>query len=71
MHVHFADYSLGLLGLRDGPNKFVYEMESGRARFFDLVRDPNETRNLYAERSAAGAEYTRRLTQWIKTATGG
>jgi len=71
MSLFFADYSLGLLGLRDGPNKFVYEMESGRARFFDLVRDPNETHNLYTERSAAQAEYTRRLTQWIKTATGG
>jgi hypothetical protein len=49
----------------------VYEMESGRARFFDLVRDPHEAHNLDAERSAARAEYTRRLTQWIKTATGG
>jgi hypothetical protein len=71
MSLFFADYSLGLLGLRDGPNKFVYELESGRARFFDLVRDPHETHNLAAERSAARAEYTRRLTQWIKTAAGG
>jgi hypothetical protein len=26
MALFFADYSLGLLGLRDGPWKFVYEM---------------------------------------------
>jgi hypothetical protein len=42
----FADYSLGLVGLRDGPLKYVYELESGRARLFDLDRDPRETHNL-------------------------
>src|SRR5947207_2212548 len=32
MALFFADYSLGLLGLRDGPWKFVYEVGSGRAK---------------------------------------
>jgi hypothetical protein len=42
----FADYSLGLVGLRYGPMKYVYELESGRAQLFDLDRDPQETHNL-------------------------
>ena len=32
MALFFADYSLGLLGLRDGPWKFIYELDSGRSR---------------------------------------
>jgi arylsulfatase A-like enzyme len=42
MALFFTDYSLGLVGLRDGNWKFVYEMESGRAKLFDLARDPRE-----------------------------
>jgi arylsulfatase A-like enzyme len=38
----FADYSLGFLGLRDGPVKFIYEIESGRSTMFDLAADPHE-----------------------------
>jgi phosphoglycerol transferase MdoB-like AlkP superfamily enzyme len=71
MSLFFADYSLGLLGLRDGPSKFIYEMESGRARLFDVGHDPRETHNLAVDRSAARNEYIRRLTGWIKTASGG
>ena len=40
MALFFADYSLGLLGLRDGRWKFIYEIGSGRAELFDLDRDP-------------------------------
>jgi hypothetical protein len=65
MALFFADYSLGLLGLRDGAWKFVYELESGRAKLFDLERDPRR-RQIYrrarqrghrgmARRCAAGA----------------
>jgi lipoteichoic acid synthase len=42
MALFFTDYSLGLVGLRDGNWKFVYELESGRAKLFDLARDPRE-----------------------------
>lgn len=42
MALFFADYSLGLLGLRDGRWKFIYEIGSGRARLFDMERDPRE-----------------------------
>ena len=42
----FADYSLGLLGLRDGPMKFIYGLNSGRAKLFDVNADPEERQNL-------------------------
>jgi lipoteichoic acid synthase len=50
----FADYSLGLLGLRDGPLKFIDEVESGRSKVFDLAEDPHETidrRDRYGEQA--------------------
>jgi hypothetical protein len=50
----FADYSLGLLGLRDGRLKFIDEIESGRSKIFDLAEDPHETtdrRDRYGEQA--------------------
>src|SRR5205085_984310 len=44
----FADYSLGLLGLRDGSRKMIYELEANRPRLFDLTSDPAETADLSA-----------------------
>ena len=46
MALFFADYSLGMLGLRDGPMKFIYELDSGRSRMFDLEIDPGERLNV-------------------------
>ena len=46
MALFFADYSLGLLGLRDGRWKFIYEIGSGRAELFDLEHDPQELLSL-------------------------
>jgi hypothetical protein len=42
MALFFADYSLGILGLRDGPWKYLYEIESGRPKLFDMEHDPGE-----------------------------
>src|SRR4029450_2710464 len=61
MALFFADYSLGLLGLRDGRMKYIYELESDRSRLFDLSVDPDETRNLAAQNAAAAGWYARRL----------
>ena len=71
MALFFADYSLGLLGLRDGSNKLVYELESGRARLFDVSRDPLETRDLAGDRPDAARAYARHLTRWIRSGAGG
>ena len=60
----FADYSRGLLGLRDGPMKFIDDLESGRGRMFDLDRDPGETRDVAAGFPDRARWYRRNLRGW-------
>lgn len=64
MALFFTDYSLGLLGLRDGRWKFIYETGSGRVRLFDLERDPRETVDLSARETARTSRYTRVVRGW-------
>ena len=64
MALFFADYSLGLLGLRDGHWKFVYEIGSGRTRLFDLERDPKEMSDLSAREAARASWYGQVLRGW-------
>ena len=59
-----TDYSLGLLGLRDGRWKLIHELESGRSRLYDLEEDSEEKRDvagLHPERLAA---YQDHLLRW-------
>jgi hypothetical protein len=60
----FADYSLGMFGLRDGPMKFIYELSSGRARLFDMRDDPDEHWNVARLHAAQAREYERTLRGW-------
>jgi len=60
----FADYSLGMLGLRDGPMKFIYELDSGRAKLFDVTDDPDERRNVAGLHVARARDYERMLRSW-------
>lgn len=60
----FADYSLRLLGLRDGPLKFIYEIESGRSRLFNIDEDPGETRNLSDREVNRSHAFARDLLAW-------
>ena len=46
MAFFFADYSRGLLGLRDGSLKVIYAIDSGRSSLFDLDADPLERINV-------------------------
>jgi phosphoglycerol transferase MdoB-like AlkP superfamily enzyme len=64
MALFFTDYSLGLLGLRDGPWKFVYEIGSGRAKLFDLERDPRELSDVSAREAARVSWYGQVLLGW-------
>ena len=64
MALFFADYSLGLLGLRDREWKFVYEIEGGRMRLFDLERDAGERRDVAAEDGARVRWYQRVVRDW-------
>ena len=59
-----TDYSLGLLGQRDGRWKLIHEFESGRSRLYDLEEDSEERRgvaSLHPERVAA---YRSHLLRW-------
>jgi arylsulfatase A-like enzyme len=64
MALFFADYSLGLLGLRDGPRKFIYELDSRRSRLFDVEKDPRETIDLSPGDAARARWYGQNLRKW-------
>lgn len=64
MALFFTDYSLGLLGLRDGRWKFVYEIGSGRAKLFDLERDPRELADVSAREAARASWYGQVVRGW-------
>src|SRR5262249_43733517 len=64
MALFFADYSLGLLGLRDGPRKFIYELNSGRRHMFDLRSDAAETIDLAVKYPHESAWYEEDLRRW-------
>jgi len=64
MGLFFADYSLGLLGLRDGRWKFIYEIGSGKVRLFDLERDPRELSDLSDGQAARVLWYSHIVRGW-------
>jgi len=64
MALFFTDYSLGLVGLRDGRWKFVHELGSRRSKLFDLADDPGETRDLSHRHATRAATYERMLRGW-------
>jgi arylsulfatase A-like enzyme len=64
MALFFADYSLGFLGLRDGPWKFIAETRSSHAELYDLSRDPGETLNVAVANPAIAAAYTGVVRSW-------
>ena len=61
----FADYSLGLLGLRDGDRKLIYEVDSNHSQLFDLIRDPGESLDLSAKQNGLTRWYVDNLRSWI------
>jgi arylsulfatase A-like enzyme len=56
-----ADYSLRLVGLRDGRLKMIHEIESGRSQLFDLSTDPGETHDLADRDQDRVRRYARQL----------
>jgi hypothetical protein len=67
MALFFTDYSLGLLGLRDGSWKFLYDLETERPKLFDLAADPDETHDLSARYPDRVRAYRRHLPRWAAT----
>jgi glucan phosphoethanolaminetransferase (alkaline phosphatase superfamily) len=64
MALFFADYSIGMLGLRDGPWKFVYELDSRRSRMFDLDHDAHERTDVSMSNPERAAWYGRIVQGW-------
>jgi phosphoglycerol transferase MdoB-like AlkP superfamily enzyme len=64
MALFFTDYSLPLAGLRDGPRKFIHDLRSGRSRWFDVDRDPDETTDLSDRHVEESRRYARTLEAW-------
>jgi arylsulfatase A-like enzyme len=59
-----TEYSLGLLGLRDGRWKLIHELESGRSLLYDLEDDPDEKRDVSAQYPERVAAYRDHLLRW-------
>ena len=64
MALFFTDYSLGLLGLRDGNWKYIHEIESGRSQLFNLAQDRDEQKNLALQQHDRVIAYRRHLLDW-------
>jgi len=60
----FTDYSLPLAGVRDGRWKLIAEVGSSRVKLFDLVTDPDETRNVAGQFPERVMEWCGRLDEW-------
>jgi lipoteichoic acid synthase len=56
MAMFFTDYSLKILGLRDGPWKMIYDLGS-RPKLFNLDQDPGEQRDVAPAYPARAAWY--------------
>jgi len=65
MALFFTDYSLPLVGLRDGPRKFIHDLRSGRSRMFDVERDPDETIDLSSRDASEARRYADTLAAWV------
>jgi hypothetical protein len=64
MALFFTDYSIGWLGLADGCWKYLYEVDSGRSRLFDVCDDPGELRDRASESAQRVAAYRDRVRAW-------
>lgn len=64
MALFFADYSLGILGLRDGPWKFHFQIDSGRTEVYNLAADPQEKHDLSALNRDRAAWYEQTVRGW-------
>jgi arylsulfatase A-like enzyme len=64
MALFCTDYTLGLLGLRDGRWKLIHELESGRSRLYDLAADAAERHDLSGQFPERAAAYREHLLRW-------
>jgi phosphoglycerol transferase MdoB-like AlkP superfamily enzyme len=55
-----------LLGLRDGPEKYIFNATLARQELYDLRTDPTEQTNLASKHLQQCAAYRQRLIGWMK-----
>ncbi len=60
----FTDYGVPLVGIRDGPWKFVCGINGGDRELFDARRDDAESVELSGKHPAMVAQYRQRLSRW-------
>jgi len=63
-----------LLGLREGPWKYIFNATTGRQRLFNLDDDPDEQRDVSAAHGDMTKVFRQRLAAWVayqRTVTGG
>ncbi len=65
MALFFTDYSLGIVGLRDGSWKFIYELESHRRKLFDMENDPRELCDVSVREPERTSWYADVVRGWI------
>jgi glucan phosphoethanolaminetransferase (alkaline phosphatase superfamily) len=70
MALFFTDYSLGWLGLADGCWKYLYEVDAGRSRLFDVCDDPGELRDRATESPERVSAYRDRVRAWAAAEKG-
>ena len=61
--IFFADYSLALVGLRDGPWKYIAEL-GGHDSLYDLRLDSGEREDLSDREPERAHAYRRHLEAW-------
>ena len=64
MSLFMTDYSLHLLGLRDGQWKFIYDLDSDRPKLFDLRHDPGENYELSSQYPQRVSVYRDQVLRW-------
>jgi len=65
MSLFFTDYSLGWLGLYDACGKYLFEINSGRSKLYNVCKDSDETNDLSDREPDRISAYRSRLEQWI------
>jgi hypothetical protein len=50
--------------LREGPPKFIYELDSGRSKLFDVEQDPQEKMDVSNRYAEEARRYMRNLRSW-------
>ena len=64
MALFCTDYSLRLIGVRDGCWKYLYEMDTGRSKLFELCEDGLEGRDRSGDYPERVAAYREHVLQW-------